>query len=454
MKASKLPDLLQQSRRHWFLIALLFVFVGLSVQYSFKAMHPKGTRSAILRWREQFQAWDGGEDIFQRYPNPPIMALILKPFTELEPLVGALSWFYLKVGLTLISVWMVFRMIEGGGVKFPPWAKAVTMLLSLRPIMGDLSHGNVNLFILFLVVSALFAYVHKRDLLSGVLIGLAVACKVTPLLFLPYFVWKRAWKAVAGTLLGLVLFFVLVPSAFLGWQNNWKALDSWTRQMIVPFVVQGTVTSEHNNQSLPGLVQRLLTHSPSFSTYEGHVYKPLEYHNVATLEPRVAGWLVKGCLLLFAGLFIWVGRTPRQPISASTGWRLAAEFSLILLAMLLFSERTWKHHCVTLLLPFGVLTYYVAVFRPNRLMRGYLIGTLTTVGLLMLATGTLQTDRDTEALGVHGLSEMAQVYGAYVWSYLLMIIALTVVLRMPVPSTHLSEGALAKGTMRVGTRNV
>ena len=30
------------------------------------------------------------------------------------------------------------------------------------------------------------------------------------------------------------------------------------------------------------------------------------------------------------------------------------EFSVVVLGMLLFCERTWKHHCVTLLLPFTV----------------------------------------------------------------------------------------------------
>src|SRR5205823_14206012 len=37
--------------------------------------------------------------------------------------------------------------------------------------------------------------------------------------------------------------------------------------------------------------------------------------------------------------------TSRRPLATNL-WPLAAEFSLIVLGMLLFSERTWKHHCV------------------------------------------------------------------------------------------------------------
>ena len=51
-------------------------------------------------------------------------------------------------------------------VPFPGWAKALTMLLAIRPIMGDLSHGNVNLFILFLIVASLSAFSHRRDFLA------------------------------------------------------------------------------------------------------------------------------------------------------------------------------------------------------------------------------------------------------------------------------------------------
>ncbi len=445
MKAVR--PLLALSRQHWFVVALLLLFVGLSVQYSFKAAHPSGTRSAFLRWREQFQSWDGGEDIFRRYPNPPVMALILKPIAELPPLPGALTWFYLKVVMALTSLWLVFRMIEARGVAFPPWARAVTVLLSLRPIMGDLSHGNVNLFILFLVVLGLYAFSRAAsaarlgwllDVTAGVLIGLATACKVTPALFLPYFVWKRSWAAVGGFVLGLVLFFLLVPAAFLGWQENWQALQSWTRQMILPFVVQGTVTSEHSNQSLPGVVHRLLTHSPSASVYEHNQYKPLAYHNVLDLSPAAAGWVVKGCLVLFAAAFAWAARTSRR----TGGWRIAAEFSLILLGMLLFSERTWKHHCVTLILPFGVLCYYLAACRPGRWLRGYLIGTLVVVALLMLATGAVQTERDGDLNRILDFSELAQVYGAYAWGNLLLAVALIVVLRR---RDAASDGQVARG---------
>lgn len=408
------------NRQRAFVLALLVFFAAVSVQYSFKAMQ---SRSAIVRWQHALERLDDGEDIYRNYihPNSPMMVLILKPFGALPPLAAALAWFYLKVVLTLLAFYWVFRLVETPGLVFPTWAKVLTVLLSLRPIMGDLTHGNVNLLILFLVVAALYAFQRRRELTAGLVLALAIACKVTPLLFVPYLVWKRAWKTLAGCAAGLVLFIGLVPGLFFGFEKNAQLFASWADQMIKPFVLEGKVFySEHNNQSVPGFLFRMLTHSPSFSVYVGHEYTPTQYHNVAEVSPDVARWLVKGCMGLFALLAMWTCRTPLAP---RPNWRLAAEFALVVLGMLLFSERTWKHHCVTLLLPFAVLCYYLAVGRGGPVLRGYVIASLVLAVALMTATST--------GLLADHVAKLAQVYGAYVWAYLILSAALMVLLRQP-----------------------
>jgi alpha-1,2-mannosyltransferase len=409
------------SRQRWFIFGLCLFFIALSIRYGLKACGSGGHpyRSAILRWRDPLLRL-ADEDIYQHfaYPNPPIMALILHPLARLSPLACSLCWFYLKLGLTVLAVYWVFRLVEEPGYPFPAWAKALTLLLSLRPILGDLTHGNVNLFILFLVAGGLYAFGRGRDLIAGLSLALAIACKITPALFIPYFLWKGAWKTLAGCLAGLALFFVIVPGWFLGYQRNLQLLGSWTHQMVTPYIVNGTVTSEHPNQSLPGLVFRLATHSPSFLDEKG---LPLRYDNVASLDPRQAAWIVKGCMAVFAVLLAWSCRTPAIN---RRGWRAAAEFSLVIIGMLLFSERTWKHHCVTLLLPFAVLVYYLAVCRPGTLLRAYLIASLTCVFLLMTSTGTSGISDLLDEL-----AKMAQVYGVYVWANLVLVAALVVLLR-------------------------
>jgi hypothetical protein len=398
------------------IVVALVVFLSLlSIPYAIKASEQ---RSAIVRWSPQLQLLDE-EDIYQRftYPNPPIMAILLRPLAELPPLTAALLWFYLKVGMTIVALHWVFRLVERQDRPFPTWAKVLATLLSLRPIMGDLSHGNVNLFILFLVVGALYAFHQGRDLTAGIVLALAICCKVTPALFVPYFLWKRAWRTLAGTALGLVLFLAVVPSIFLGPQRNFRDLESWFSVMVIPYARDGVVTSKHNNQSLPALVYRLATDSPSYISYEGEKYVPVQFDNILSLSPETAGWIIKGCMAAFALVAVPVCRTRA---SDREGWRPAAEFAVVLLGMLLFSERTWKQHCVTLMLPFAVLCYCLAVVRMSSLVRGYLIGTLALVVVLISATSTGLLDRT--------VAKPAQVYGAYVWAFLLLTAALAVLL--------------------------
>jgi alpha-1,2-mannosyltransferase len=435
MNFTFLRRLSPEARQRWFVSALLLVFFAASVQYTIKVINnPEG--SAIQRWRAALLSLEANEDVYktQVHPNSPIMALILLPFAHMPPVVGALAWFYLKVGLSLAAIYWAFRLVEIDGVSFPPWAKACTVLLSLRPILGDLAHGNVNLLILFLVLAALYAFRCRHDLSSGLLLGLAIACKVTPALFVPYFLWKRAWRTLAGSAVGLVLFAWVVPGCLLGFRQGTDLLHSWTQQMIVPYVVAGEVYySEHNNQSLPGLTLRLLTHSPSFTVFIDDERVPVHYHNILSLSPHAAGWIVKCCMALFAVLVVWSCRTP---LGQRRGWRLPAEFAVILLGMLLFSERTWKHHCVTLLLPFAVLMYCLATCRPSPRLRSTLIAAVCGATMLMLTTSTGPQGEDLVDLS---WGKLAQVYGAFVWAYILLMAALVAVLR------HRNSAGLLEG---------
>jgi hypothetical protein len=442
-----------------FFAALVLLFVGVSVQYSHKVLSDKKNgKSAIARWAPQIQHLEAGEDISKQYnyPNPPIMAILLWPMSELithNLLVGALVWFYLKVLMAIFCMLWVFRLVETPERQFPAWAKAVTVVLSIRPIMGDLTHGNVNIFILFLVIGGLVAFSRGRDLLAGLLLALAIACKITPALFVGYFIWKRAWRVLIGIAAGLVLFFLLVPGAILGWSQNLETLHSWAQLMFLPYLVGGVAAPEHNNQSLPGLIARMLTTAPSFSTYVSDLYTPLRYDNIADLSPASAKLLIRGFVAAFALLFIWRCRSPirhegKTKSESRQGWPLAAEYSLVLVGMLIFSERTWKHHCVTLLLPFAVLCYGIAMQASRRnliilVVAATALMTTTSTGVYGENLTRLEdfANQTATIVGPAGLiattqsgimtdspAKLAQVYGAYVWAFFLLVGGLTMLL--------------------------
>jgi alpha-1,2-mannosyltransferase len=459
--------------RLWFYLALGLLFALVAVQYAGKVLTPRKdgpTQSAILRWARQFEEMQDGENIHAKYnyPNPPILPQLLTPIfklIEVSPAAGALTWFALKLGMAIVSLVWAFRLVETPGRPFPEWAKMVAVAAAINPVIGDLKHGNVNLFILFLVMATLYAFSRGRDFLSGLLLALAIACKVTPGLFVVYFGWKAvysgskgAWRVLVATAVGLVLFFLVVPSAVFtiqkgsvveGCKQNWSALTAWVDGMIVPYVVHGEVTSERENQSLPGVLTRLLSHEPSFSKWLDNADTPLAYHNVAELDRTTIKRIVQGCQILFLVGMVLLCRAPVRadgapPTDVRRGWRLAAEYALILVGMLLFSERTWKHHCVTLLLPFAVLSYGAFAAGFSRRVRLVARVTLFTAAAAVLlptalevfgnrtltdAVGVLEPNAR-EALGLNPNSprELAQVYGAYLWGFVALLVGLGVML--------------------------
>jgi alpha-1,2-mannosyltransferase len=77
--------------------------------------------------------------------------------------------------------------------------------------------------------------------------------------------------------------------------------------------------------------------------------------------------------------------------------------------MLMFSERTWKHHAVTLLFPAAVLAHAANLNLPDRLRRS-ILGILTVAWLLIAAPG----------LFPEHLGDLALVYGTHTFAFLLL----------------------------------
>jgi hypothetical protein len=297
------------------------------------------------------------------------------------------------------------------------------VLLSLHPILGDLSHGNVNILIAFLVVAALELLRRRYDFAAGLTLALAVACKVTPALFLPYLLWRRWWTALAGAVVGLGLWLVLVPGVVLGFDRNAELLGSWFDTMVKPFVIDGRITSEHANQSLPGLFTRLLTDAPSALEYDpddGHPV-PAEHHNLLTLDPVVPKRLVQGCQAAFLVAGMLLCRTPR---GVRQGTAVAAEYAFVALGMLLFSERTWKHHAVVLVLPYAVIAAAVAARPWSSGLRAVLAGIMTVAGVLAIAPGAVPESKVGERF-----QDTFLAYGSHTAVFLLLTAAVLLVLR-------------------------
>ena len=364
-------------------------------------------RSAFVRWRPQVQQFWDGVNIYDKmiFPNPPMMPITLYPLMVLPTVTGAMCWFAIKVALTTAALVMCFRIVQPADRVLPPMFRSLVLLLSLRPILGDLHHGNNNLLILFLILAMLSAWRRGHDIGSGLLLGLAATYKVTPALFFVYFAYKRSWRTVLWGLLGLGIFLLIVPSLVIGPEFNAECLGMWWHRMITPYVVEGATSPQETNQSLAGVIYRLLT---ALTPGQGR-YEPHHIFNLASLPPWVVRCVIKGVDVGLLGLLALFCRTKtrdrRDP-------RLLGEFALVVLTMLFVSERSWKHHYVTVLLP---ITYLVAEFFSPRVGPK---GRAAIVLAWALSFGLMaSTSTDIGGWFAEGQGhEIAQGYGLFLWA--------------------------------------
>jgi alpha-1,2-mannosyltransferase len=407
-------------------IAWLVTMVGAAAVYAGKADDGK---SAFIRWRHQvIDLWQG-VNIWDRYyfPNPPIFALTLTPFTWLPPVSGALAWFSFKVVLVSTSILLCFRMVNASEKVLPSYAQALVIILSLRPIMSDLHHANNNLLILSLIVFALYAWRKGYDILAGLILALAITYKVTPALFVPYFLYKRSWRTVGATILGMGLFLLAVPSLVLGPGLNGQCLSWWWHRILSPFVAGDVVSVQEVNQSMVGTLSRLLS---AHKNPDPHGYTGTEIDgNFLALAPRTVALIVKGLSFGFVGLLAYFCRTRA---SKRDDARMMGEFALVVLVMLFVSERSWKHHFVTLLIPYTYLAYRAIVAPTTRQVRLVLGGALCASALLIALTSTefgglIKIPWGTNPITGRGLfikgHKLALFYGMYFWAGLVLFVA-------------------------------
>lgn len=415
-------------RRHG--IAATAILVGLIVAASITiARRADRGRGAFVRWIGATEGIADGEIIYRRledgagmdegYPNPPLMALILTPFHAIGAVPGAVLWTLFKGLIAAFILWRVLRWPRGEDPPFPAWAAPVLVLLSAQVIHLDLTHGNTNLLVAGVIVGALLAARTRHDVGAGILIGLGGVLKVTPLLFLPYFVWKRRWHSVAGVGIGLVLFAWLVPGLLIGFDYNHRLLAAWYDQMIAPFVSGqgiGYMQTGYMNQSFTGVMHRVFT--DSVAVWENAEKGVAELRvNVLSLDSGLVTWSVRIASLLVLGVVAWATRVRRIPRSR---FRHVGEWGLVFLAMLFLSERSWRTHYILLLLPQAYLLHAVTV--------GGAAGWRRRLGVGALIVSALTHHGAFDDLFGDDVAVHLECYGVFLWGGLALFVALALML--------------------------
>jgi hypothetical protein len=135
---------------------------------------------------------------------------------------------------------------------------AFTGLVLLKFLAREIELGQINTVILFLLVLTVWLLISGRKVGAGLAWGLSLFFKPYALIFLPYLLVRKRFRAAAA---GLGLFFagLALPAAFLGFRGNLAVLKEWPATLS-----QSTrgLLAVYDNASLTGF---LLKNFPSMS---------------------------------------------------------------------------------------------------------------------------------------------------------------------------------------------
>lgn len=164
------------------------------------------------------------------FTYPPFAALLFLPFSWLSVISAQVTWCILNVLALAVLTAATIRAVRPDVSARWAWTTALIALLPLirlEPVALNVAYGQINLFMVLLVILDLTSTIrHGRLVLPrGVLIGIAAAVKLTPLIFIPYLFLTRQFKAAATALAaflvcGLAAFAIAPHSSSLYWTTE------------------------------------------------------------------------------------------------------------------------------------------------------------------------------------------------------------------------------------------
>ena len=337
------------------------------------------------------------------FTYPPLAAAVFAPFAWLSleaasatitVLTFALLLVTTMIVLTRLRVWEQSNALGGPAWRRRCWLSAAIVapaVVYLEPLRSNFEFGQINVVLMTLVVADCVP--RRTPWPRGLLLGLAIALKLTPAVFLLYLLLRKDNRALLTSIASAVV--ATIIGFVMAWSDSW---EYWTETVRDTDRI-GTATYL-TNQNIAGTLARL---------------------GIAE-TPRFVIWLV-ACFAILA-LTVWaIRRILRDSSDAEVGSGRPV-LALICNAMfgLVVSPVSWSHHWVWGL-P-AVLVTAVLAYR----CRSAALGLVSVAGVALMYFAPIHLmieHRETEASLWRQL-----VGGSYVWwAIALIVVAGTVSLR-------------------------
>ena len=269
--------------------------------------------------------FDPNTVVMDGFDYPPFAAVLVRPLALLDAHSASVIWLALMLVATVAAAVIVARTALPR--SWPRVELGVIAALAFGPAAYSFWIGQINGLVFLLVALGYRDYVRERQLRVGVLLGLAAAIKVGPVILILLLLRRRWWRgAAAMTATGLVATAVTLPLIGLG------ALQTFIGTVLPTL---GRPTGWIYNQTVAASISRLASWS--------------------VLAPDPASALIQAAGVAAGIALIAIALAAVRSGSRSRTER-SAEFGAAVTAMLLCGSLAWYSHFLLLLIPIFAAT--------------------------------------------------------------------------------------------------
>ncbi|GFG68171.1 polyprenol-phosphate-mannose-dependent alpha-(1-2)-phosphatidylinositol mannoside mannosyltransferase [Mycobacterium kubicae] len=323
------------------------------------------------------------------FTYPPLAAVVFIPFAWMKMPAASVVITLLTLVLLAVSTFLVVTGLDvwarSARVPGPSWLRRVWLTVVvvaaasvwLEPITSNFAFGQINVVLMTLVIADCTP--RRTPWPRGLLLGLGIALKLTPAVFLLYFALRRDHRA-ALTALASFAGATLIGFA-VAWNDSW---EYWTHTVHHTDRIGGAALN--TDQNIAGALARL---------------------GLAEHE-RFLLWVL-ACLLVLAAT-VWAMRRVLRAGEPILAVICVALFGLVV------SPVSWSHHWVWML-PAVLVTGVLAWRRRN-----VALALISVVGLALMRwtpIDLLPKHRETTAAWWRQLLGMSYVW----WALALIVVA-------------------------------
>ncbi|MFO1053217.1 MAG: glycosyltransferase family 87 protein [Planctomycetota bacterium] len=371
------------------------------------------------------------------FTYPPFFALPFLPFTRLDAGAQRVIWFLCNVAMLGASLVLLHRVIaRGAALRAGPLFWALVVAFSIRHLLAVFENQSHDLVVLLCLCIAAERASRAREMGSGSAMGLAAACKATPLLFLPALICQRRGRAVLGFAV-VAAAATLLPDLFLPRADGQLWVTAWIRTFAGAMgagrpadVGHAWTASNFLNQNLAGTLHRLTLH-PSL---EGEFVRDVALVELGAGVRQAVTLVAQALVVAIVAWAAWPTRA-RGLVARELAWRRFGEIGAIACAMLLLSPMSSKSHFCVLLLP---TTFCIAeTIRGDAWRRRPLVTAL-------LAFSFCAATLSTKGLIGREAGNLLLAFGAVAWGTFALLLA-SALLLVPARSAALDAGDRTDG---------